>query len=64
MRDIAALRQKWWAEAKDKMDNSVLFCKSLDGSCDYRKGGEHSPNCSLVRAIRENEKFANYQRQV
>jgi hypothetical protein len=63
MRDISALKKKWYYEAKDKMEGSKLWCMSLDGTCHGTKGADgifvHDPTCSLARQVREYAKFAD-----
>jgi hypothetical protein len=61
MRDIKALRKRWYWEARDKHDDpTALWCRAHDGQCDYRGGGKHSENCSLVKAMRENYAYKDH----
>lgn len=63
MRDIKKLRFNWYWQAKDKLDQSTLWCFSFDGSCDFVNTKEHSANCTLRRAMRENEAYKDYGRE-
>lgn len=62
MRDIKFLRRKWYWDAKDKLDASKILCRSFDGSCTFTDK-KHDANCSILRAMRENEKWKDYGRE-